>query len=61
VQANEIVETLVAKYKDSLANPPKGKTFQECYDWDSIQPIQEYVELYGRIKDELAGYGLKFK
>jgi len=60
VQANEIVKTLVAKYKDSLVNPPKGKTFQECYDWDSIQPCQEYVELYGRIKDELAGYGLKF-
>jgi methylamine--corrinoid protein Co-methyltransferase len=60
-QANEMVKTLIPKYKDQLAHPPKGQTFQECYDWDSIQPCQEYVELYGRIKTELAGYGLKFK
>ncbi len=60
-QANEIVKTLIPKYKEQLAHPPKGKTFQECYDWDSIQPCQEYVELYGRIKSELAGYGLNFK
>jgi hypothetical protein len=61
VQANAIVSTLIPKYRDQLAQPPKGKLFQECFDWDSIQPCQEYVELYGRIKSELAGYGLKFK
>jgi hypothetical protein len=38
-----------------------GKKFQECYDWGSIEPSQEYVELYGRIKDELTGYGIEFK
>jgi hypothetical protein len=60
-QANEIVKTLISKYKDNIANPPKGATFQECFDWDSIQPCQEYIELYGRIKNELTGFGLKFK
>lgn len=60
-QANEIIKTLIPKYKDRLASPPKGATFQECFDWDSIQPCQEYIELYGQIKDELVGYGLKFK
>jgi len=60
-QANEIVKTLIPKYKDLLSNPPKGAKFQECFDWDSIQPCQEYIELHGQIKTELAGYGLKFK
>jgi methylamine--corrinoid protein Co-methyltransferase len=60
-QANEIVKTLISKYKDNLANPPKGATFQECFDWDSIQPCQEYIDLYGRIKNELTSLGLKFK
>ncbi len=59
-EANEMVKKLVPKYKDRLSDPPKGKKFQECYDWGSIEPCQEYVELYGRIKDELAGYGLMF-
>jgi len=60
-EANEMFKKLVPKYKDQLINPPKGKKFQECYDWGSIEPCQEYVELYGRVKQELAGLGLKFK
>jgi methylamine--corrinoid protein Co-methyltransferase len=60
-QANEIVKTLISKYKDNIPDAPKGATFQECFDWDSIQPCQEYIELYGRIKNELTGLGLKFK
>jgi len=61
VEATEIVKKILPKYEDKLFDPPKGKSFQEIYEWDSIEPCQEYVDLYGRIKDELAGYGLKFK
>jgi methylamine--corrinoid protein Co-methyltransferase len=60
-EANDIVKQLVPKYRDRLTSPPKGAKFQECYDWDSIEPQQEYLDLYRRMKDELAGYGLKFK
>ena len=59
-QANEMFKLLNSKYKDQLTNPPKGKRFQEAFDWDSITPCQEYVDLYGRIKDELTSHGLKF-
>jgi len=59
-EANELVKKLLPKYEDRLADPPLGKKFQECYDWGSIEPCQEYIELYGRIKDELTGYGLEF-
>jgi methylamine--corrinoid protein Co-methyltransferase len=61
VEANEIVKKLLAKYDGQQFNPPKGTKFQESHDWDSITPCQEYVDLYGRIKDELAGYGLRFR
>ena len=57
---NEIVKKLLAQYEDKLADPPLGKKFQECYDADSIEPCQEYVELYGRIREELKSYGLRF-
>lgn len=60
VEANEIVGELVSKYEDRLDNPPKGVSFQESYDWDSIEPKSEYVDLYGAMRDELAGYGLHF-
>jgi methylamine---corrinoid protein Co-methyltransferase len=56
--ANEIVRKLVAKYEDKLLDPPKGVPFQQNHDWDSIEPCPEYADLYGRIKDELRGYGL---
>ena len=59
-EANDIVKQLVPKYRDGLTSPPKGAKFQVCYDWDSIEPCQEYMDLYGRIKEELGGYGLRF-
>ena len=59
VDANEIVKKLLLTYQDRLLDPPKGNRFQEIYDWDSITPCQEYVDLVGRIKDELRSYGLK--
>lgn len=61
VQGNEIANKLLDKYEDRLGQAPKGTRFQECYDWDSIEPKQEYVELYEAVKDELASYGLAFK
>ncbi len=59
-EANEIVKRLLSKYKDRLADPPRGKRLQECYDESLMTPCQEYLELYMRVKDELTGYGLKF-
>jgi methylamine--corrinoid protein Co-methyltransferase len=60
-QADEIVKKLLAKYDGQQFNPPKGTRFQDSHDWDSITPCQEYVDLYGRVRDELAGYGLRFR
>ena len=58
-QANDLVKELMPKYRDNLSDPPEGVRFQESYDWGSIEPCQEYVDLYDRIKEELKSYGLK--
>jgi methylamine--corrinoid protein Co-methyltransferase len=60
-EANEMVEKLLAKYEDQLGQAPKGVKFQDCYDWGSIEPHDEYVDLYARMKEEMRGYGLRFK
>jgi len=61
VEANEMVKMLVSQYEHRLDNPPKGLSFQESYDWDSIEPKQEFIDLYGEMKEELVSLGLTFK
>lgn len=59
--ADKMVKWLLTKYEHRLSNPPLGQKFQEAYHWDSIEPRQEYLDLYARVKGELADYGLKFE
>jgi hypothetical protein len=56
-----MVKRLLATYEPQLLEPPQGTPFQQSHDWDSIQPCQAYIDLCGKVKDELRGYGLKFK
>ena len=58
--ANELVLKLLAKYEDQIADAPLGSEFQECYDVRKAVPTQEYLDLYARVKDGLAGMGLQF-
>lgn len=60
-QANEISLQLIPKYEERLLakTPPKGKTFQELYNLDTLLPNQEYVELKDKIWEELEAMGLK--
>ncbi|MFC1751016.1 monomethylamine:corrinoid methyltransferase [Pseudomonadota bacterium] len=60
-QGNEIVTQLLARYEDDIPNAPKGKTYEQCWDMKTKQPIQEYLQLYQRIKAELAELGVGFK
>lgn len=59
IEANDMVKKLLVKYESQLLDPPKGTSFQDSHDWDSITPCQEYIDLVGRVKDELRSYGLK--
>lgn len=60
-KAGELVEQLVRDYEPALASKeyPKGKTFAELYDLETIEPKQEYVELHDRMWEKLNAMGLK--
>ena len=59
--ANGIVKELLTRYEDKIDDAPIGKKYQECYDVASGRPCQEYVDLYGEVKDELRAMGFAFK
>jgi len=60
-QGNEIVKQLLAKYEDDISNAPIGKTYEQCWDMKTKRPIQEYTQLYHKVKAELADLGVRFK
>ncbi len=60
-QGNEIVKKLLAKYENNIPNAPKGKTYEQCWDMKTKQPINEYRQLYKKVKAELAELGVRFK
>ncbi len=59
--ANELVIQLLSKYEQDLGNPPLGRKFQECYDLSTVEPSEEYNNLYSQIKSELQELGLEFR
>lgn len=60
-QGNELAKELLEKYEDKLDDAPTGKKYQDCYDIETGLPCQEYVDLYGQVKEELQvmGFGMK--
>ena len=58
--ANEIVKDLLSKYESKIPEAPVGKSFQELFDMETLEPRSEYRELYHKMKDEMTTYGLKF-
>lgn len=60
-QGNELAKELLKKYEDKIDSAPPGKKYQECYDLDTGLPCQEYVDLYGEVREELCNLGFNFK
>ena len=48
------------RYEDQLAEAPIGKRLDECYNLETLEPTQEYVELYEGVKDKLSKFGLDY-
>lgn len=61
VDANELVNELLAKYESNLETPPLGRKFQECYDVKTVEPSEEYVNLYRQVEKDLQELGLIFE
>ncbi len=59
-QANEIANRLLAKYEDHAADAPMGSEYHECYDTAKAVPTVEHMDMFRRIKDEIAQMGVEF-
>jgi methylamine--corrinoid protein Co-methyltransferase len=59
-EANELVKRILVEYEGQLDQAPIGKRFDECYDLSSVQPTQEYLNLYERCKEKLTEFGLDY-
>ncbi len=60
--ASKVVNALLARYEDSLRTPPVGARYQECFDVERGTPTAECLELYNRVRREMADeFGLKFE
>ena len=57
-QVNEIAKTLLPRYEDKLKDPPKGKGVRECYDINTWQPTQDWLDIYLKVKRELVEMGI---
>jgi methylamine---corrinoid protein Co-methyltransferase len=57
-EVNDLVLQCLAKYQDKLAEPNLGKPFPQLYDLDSLEPTQEWLEPYLRVKGALTEMGL---
>ena len=59
-QVNEITNKLLAKYEDHAADASMGSEYHECYDVAKAVPIVEHMDMFYRIKDEIAEMGIEF-
>ncbi len=59
-EANEIVRKLLATYEDRVEDAEKGRPYQECYDPRTARPEPWYMDMYNKVRDEVAELGVKF-
>jgi methylamine--corrinoid protein Co-methyltransferase len=60
-KAEGIVQKAVAKYEPELTGKPFGKPFEELYDVVKVRPNAEWLGIYDRVKEEVAGWGVDFR
>lgn len=59
-EANSLVLKLFEKYEHGFENPNYGKPFNEIYDMKTITPKQEWLDMYHKVKDDIAAMGVNF-
>ncbi|UCH02871.1 MAG: monomethylamine:corrinoid methyltransferase, partial [Candidatus Bathyarchaeota archaeon] len=51
--ANDMVKTLLKNPKYKIGNEPDGMKFQEAYNLETVQPTQEYQDMYNKMTKEV--------
>jgi methylamine--corrinoid protein Co-methyltransferase len=57
-EVNQLVLACLKKYQDRLAEPDLGKSFPELYNLETLEPTQEWLDIYDQVKTELSKMGL---
>jgi methylamine--corrinoid protein Co-methyltransferase len=57
-EVNQLVLACLSKYQDRLAEPDLGKPFPKLYNLDTLQPNQEWLDIYRQVCSELTEMGL---
>jgi methylamine--corrinoid protein Co-methyltransferase len=55
---NDIANELLPRFEDQIKTPDVGKPFQEAYDLETLQPTDEWLEIYQRVKAEAIDLGI---
>jgi methylamine--corrinoid protein Co-methyltransferase len=57
-QGNEIARRFIPKYEDGLSTVTDGRSFQELYNIEKLEPIPEWQAMYEEVKAEAIDVGL---
>lgn len=57
-QAEEVVQIALSKYEHLLDRQPYGRAFPEVYDLATVQPKDEWSQMYEEVKTEAITWGL---
>ncbi|MEL7609449.1 MAG: monomethylamine:corrinoid methyltransferase [Bacillota bacterium] len=57
-QANEIAQKLLPRYLESIAQPLKGRPGYELFNYSTLEPIEEYAQMYKEVEKELIELGM---
>ncbi len=56
--ANELVLACVRRYENIFEDPPSGRPFSELYNLSTMEPDSEWLDVYGRVHEDLKQMGL---
>lgn len=59
-QASQVIPEIMKRYIGTLKEPNRGRSFPEVYDVETVEPKQEWLEMYHQVKADLETLGLKF-
>jgi methylamine--corrinoid protein Co-methyltransferase len=60
-KVNSMLDRLVGLYEKNFKTAPKGKTFQECYNVQTLTPSDEYLQVFDKALTTMKEIGFEFK
>jgi methylamine--corrinoid protein Co-methyltransferase len=60
-KVNVMLDKLVSLYEGKFKGAPKGKTFQECYNVNTLTPSDEYLQVFDNALKTMEEIGFEFK